>query len=77
MTTWKKLNAKILAASTSAEILAALLRGEWHKTHGLEKNFPPALALALVRQIVTWKFRKSLKQNALHGDPRPTWHYIL
>ena len=31
----------------------------------------------LVRQIVTWKFRKSLKQNALHGDPRPTWHYIL
>ncbi len=45
MTTWKKLNAKILAASTGAEILAALLRGEWHKTHGLEKNFPPALAL--------------------------------
>ena len=32
---------------------------------------------AQVRQIVTWKFRKSLRQNALHGDPRPTWHYIL
>ena len=33
--------------------------------------------LTQVRQIVTWKFRKSLRQNALHGDPRPTWHYIL
>ena len=36
-----------------------------------------SLNFTLVRQIVTWKFRKSLKQNALHGDPRPTWHYIL